>query len=110
MPETITREELQRKLDTGEQFHLIEVLAEKEYQRLHIKGAMHIPFNRIGAEARQRFGKDEEIVVYCMDHDCRASPMAAEKLEELGYTNISVFRGGKQEWSEAGLPTEGEEA
>ena len=46
----IDREELKKKMDNGERFHLIEVLAPKEYERLHIRGAENIPLAQIGRE------------------------------------------------------------
>jgi rhodanese-related sulfurtransferase len=31
---------------------------------------------------------------------------AVRALEQLGYTNVSEYRGGKKEWMEVGLPVE----
>ena len=110
MATTITREALKQKLDQKEPFHLVEVLSEEEFRRLHIPGAFNIPFNRIGTEATRRFHKTDEIILYCMDPQCRASPIAAEKLENLGFMNIAIYSGGKQDWAEGGLPVQGKEA
>ncbi len=106
----IDKETLKQKLDAGEDFHLVEVLAPGEYERLHIKGAENIPFGKVIEKAKQRFSKDDEIIVYCADEDCKASPKAAEKLETFGFTNIKEYPGGKKEWQEAGYPVEGREA
>ncbi len=107
---TIDRDTLKKKLDAGEDFHLVEVLAEKEFNRLHIKGAEHIQFGQIAKEANKRFSKEDVIVVYCADTACKASPIAAEKLDSLGYTNVYDFEGGKKAWQDAGYPMEGAEA
>lgn len=107
---TIDRETLKQKLDNNDDFHLVEVLAEKEFNRLHIKGAEHIQFGEIAKEANQRFDKGDFIVVYCADKECKASPIAAEKLDSLGYTEVYDFEGGKEAWREAGYDMEGEEA
>ena len=32
--------------------------------------------------------------------------IAAQRLSQLGYANVAVYAGGKQEWEEAGLPFE----
>jgi len=32
--------------------------------------------------------------------------MAARELAALGYTNVTDYSGGKQDWLEAGYPTE----
>ena len=34
--------------------------------------------------------------------------IAAKVLEQLGYTNVAVYAGGKQDWQEAGLALERE--
>ena len=107
---TIDRETLKKKLDSNDDLHLVEVLAEKEFKRLHIRGAEHIQFGEIAREAGKRFNKDDEIIVYCADRECKASPTAAEKLDTIGYTNVYDFEGGKKAWQEAGYPMEGEEA
>jgi rhodanese-related sulfurtransferase len=110
MAGTIDRETLKKKLDAGEDFHLVEVLAEKEFERLHIRGAENIPFGKVIEEAKRRFSKNDEVVVYCADEECKASPKAAEKLETFGFTKVKEYPGGKKEWREAGYPMEGTEA
>jgi len=50
--------------------------------------------------------KDEPIVVYCANMRCQNSHQAAEELERLGYGDVSVYAGGKEEWIEAGYPVE----
>ena len=107
MANKISKEKLKQKLDNNnENFHLVEVLKPDSYSKMHIKGAINIPLESIGREAKEKFSTDDEIVVYCSDKDCTASPKAADKLEELGYKNVYHYQGGKKEWSEAGLPTE----
>ena len=107
---TIDRDTLKQKLDAHEDFHLVEVLAEREFNRLHINGAEHIQFGQIAKEANKRFDKEDCIVVYCADTECKASPIAAKKLDTLGYTNVYDFEGGKTAWQEAGYPMQGTEA
>ena len=105
MAKSITREELKDKLDKrDENFHLLEVLAEGPYKAGHIKGAINIPFKRVGSEAKKRFNKDDEIVVYCADAECTASDIAAEKLDSFGFTNVYDYHEGKEDWKEAGYP------
>jgi rhodanese-related sulfurtransferase len=101
----ITKDELKDKLEKGN-IQLIEVLEEEEYNKAHIKGAVNIPLKKIGTEAKQKYNTDDEIVVYCSDYDCTASPTAAKKLDSLGFSNVYDYEGGKKEWKEAGLPME----
>ena len=48
----------------------------------------------------------QEIVVYCASATCRNSHIAAGTLERLGYENVAVYAGGKEDWTAAGLPLE----
>jgi rhodanese-related sulfurtransferase len=54
--------------------------------------------------APQRLPKDKDIIVYCASFECHASPTAARKLEQLGYTRVIDYEGGLQDWKEAGYP------
>jgi rhodanese-related sulfurtransferase len=102
---TIKKEELKQKLEKSN-IKLIEVLDEEAFNREHIKGAINIPLERIGTEAKDRFKQDDEIAVYCSNFDCSASPTAAKKLENLGFKNVYDYEGGKKDWKEAGFPME----
>ncbi|MDZ7794738.1 MAG: rhodanese-like domain-containing protein [Spirochaetia bacterium] len=107
MSHKIDRETLKKKLDSNEDIKLVEVLMPKPFNQAHIKGAINIPLNSIAKEASGRFNKNDEIVVYCADTKCKASPAAAEKLETFGFTNVHDYEGGKKDWMEAGYPVEG---
>jgi rhodanese-related sulfurtransferase len=50
--------------------------------------------------------KGAEIVVYCASKTCQNSRIAANRLAQLGYTNVSVYPGGKREWQDAGHPVD----
>lgn len=106
MMKTITAEELKKKMDSNEAFLLIEVLLPEMYNQWHIPGAINIPADDIKEIAPEKLKKDEEIIVYCRSFTCKASDRAAETLEEMGYENITIFKGGKKEWEEKNFPIE----
>lgn len=106
MAREVNRAELKRKLDQGEDLVLIEVLPPEEYARGHLPHAVNIPLADIGHTARERYGLDKEIIVYCADFACQASPQAAEKLERLGFRNVWDYAAGKADWVEVGYPLE----
>lgn len=85
---------------------LIEVLDEDKFNKSHIKGAINIPLIKISTVARNNFDKDDNLVVYCSDEDCTASPTATKKLKDSGFKNVWDYEGGKKAWKEAGLPME----
>jgi len=104
MTKSITRAELQARLAANPELVLLEALPGKYFNDGHLPGARHFPHD----QARALSGtvvpdKDAEIVVYCASASCQNSHIAARTLAQLGYANVSVYAGGKQDWSEAGL-------
>lgn len=105
--DVISREELKEKIDGGDGFELVEVLAKDEYEKFHLPGAINIPGDRLREQAPERIpDKDREIVVYCASPACQASSRAAKLLTDMGYTSVKDYAGGKQHWREGGLPVE----
>ncbi|EGQ42915.1 MAG: hypothetical protein J07AB43_09040 [Candidatus Nanosalina sp. J07AB43] len=45
-------------------------------------------------------------MVYCLSEDRHASDEAAEKLEEIGFENVSEFIRGLEGWESAGRELE----
>ena len=107
MATKITREELKTKLNRGEDVVLVEALPPRYYEEVHLPGAINIPHDRVD-ELAPEFLSDKlaEIVVYCSNRACQNSPQAARCLTALGYENVRDYEEGKQDWIEAGLPTE----
>jgi rhodanese-related sulfurtransferase len=107
MPKLIDRNTLQAKLAAAAPVVLVEALPEKYYRDWHLPGARHLPHDRVDALAPGVLpDKSAEIVVYCASATCQNSHIAARRLEQFGYANVSVYPGGKQDWQDAGLPVE----
>ena len=51
-------------------------------------------------------GTEKGFVIYCSDDDCGSSEELAYELQDLGFNNILVFKGGWKSWIDAGLATE----
>ena len=107
MYQTIDREELRRRLARANPPVLAEALPEKYWRDWHLPGARHLPHDEVDRLAAAVLpDKTAEIVVYCASRSCQNSHIAAAKLTQLGYENVAVYAGGKQDWSEAGLAVE----
>jgi rhodanese-related sulfurtransferase len=107
MTNEIVREELKAKLDRGDELVLVEALPPRYYEDAHLPGAINIPHDRVD-ELAPTFLPDKgaEIVVYCSNKACQNSSQAARRLAALGYENVRDYEEGKQDWIQAGLPTE----
>ena len=103
--QTITRDELRKKMERGDDFALVEVLPPAAYDKYHLPGAINIPLGEdFESKAEQALrDKNQEIVVYCSDENCSASPTAAKKLLDLGYTRVIDYEFGKLDWLRGGL-------
>ena len=98
----IANEKAREEVDSGEA-KLIDVREPHEWDEAHLEGATHVPqaelLDRISELVPDR---SDRIVLYCRT-DNRSS-RAADALQDLGYENVSVVRGGIVGWQEAGLP------
>ena len=66
MFQTISREDLQSKIERGDKFQLVETLPKTAYDHAHLPGAINLPPDRIEEIAPTLLpDKSAEIVVYC---------------------------------------------
>ena len=92
----ITAEEAKQIMDSEEGYIILDARTQEEYDQGHIPGAIVISHEEIAEKAEEVLtDKDQLILVYCRSG--RRSKIAAEALEELGYTNIKEF-GGIIDW------------
>ena len=104
---TITREELKAALDRGDALVLVETLPPNMFEAAHLPGAINVSRDDVRRLADERIpDKNADIVVYCADLACRSSGQVALTLQALGYTRVREYKGGKQDWVDAGLPVE----
>ena len=111
MLKQIERDELRRRLVGNTRPVLVEALPEKYWRDWHLPGARHLPQDEVERLAATVLpDKSAEIVVYCASRSCQNSHVAAHRLAQLGYENVAVYPGGKQDWMEAGFPVDRGEA
>ena len=106
-------EEVKRKLDNKENFYLIDTLAANSFEARHIPGAKSVPYEPgFAKQFEEHIGapKDAEIITYCASDGCQLSALAANALEEAGYTNVGHYVNGLAGWQNAGYKFEGEAA
>ena len=92
----ISVQELKEKMDNHEDFQLIDVREDFEYETSNIGGTL-IPLGGILIEAA-RVEKDKPVVVMCRSG--KRSAAAIMQLEQQGYTNLYNLRGGILAWAE----------
>jgi rhodanese-related sulfurtransferase len=102
---TIDREALREKLARhDDHFKLVMSLSDWDFQRKRIPGSIHFDSNEAMLEALK---KEDDIVLYCTNVDCRKSIAAYHLLVDHGYARVHRYAAGINDWEEAGLPLEG---
>ena len=105
MAKTITVEDFRRLRESGAAHAPIDVREPAEYNLSHIPNVYSLP--RRWLEFRMRaFVPFLGTPVVVVDDDGRRSELAAATIEHLGYTNVSVLRGGTNRWAADDQPTE----
>ena len=65
-----------------------------------IPGAIHLDRGRIESKVEAAIPRDATVVLYCADGN--RSALAAETLEQMGYTDVVSLDSGFRGWVEAG--------
>lgn len=110
-PENITGELAKNLYDLNALF--IDARSKAEYDSVHIKGAINIPYEEFiikplpeKRSIMKKYNRDGLIVVYCKGDKCEVSIDLAYDFARLGFTSVSIYRGGIKEWKEKGHPVE----
>lgn len=93
----ITQEEAKEMMKKDDGHLIVDVRRQDEYDEGHIPDAVCIPNESIGTEQPEKPPDKEQIIlIYCRSG--RRSKQAAQKLADIGYTNIYEF-GGIIDWT-----------
>lgn len=102
----ISPSDVNSKIENKDNFKLLDVREDYEYEESHIKDTLLLSVNKINQEELDKLGlkKDDEIVVYCRSG--KRSAKAYEILKSMGYTNVKSMGGGLVHWDEDSYPVE----
>lgn len=91
--------------EAGDDFVLVDVREDNEWQAGHAAGATHLGKGIIERDIESKVpDKGKKLVLYCGGGF--RSALAAEALQKMGYTKAISLDGGWRAWQQAGLPTE----
>ena len=98
--------EVLARLARNESFHLVDVREDHEFAKDHARGAGHLRKGIIERDIETVIPeKETSIVLYCGGGF--RSVLAADALQQMGYTNVVSMDGGIKAWRAAGRPLEG---
>src|SRR5687768_9269596 len=98
-------EEIKARIDGGDQFYLIDVREQSEWDRGRIPGANWLGRGILESQVERAIPDiDADIVLYCGAGG--RSALAADSLRQMGYTNVTSMDGGFGGWTRAGYPVQ----
>ena len=85
----------------------VDARTEEYYIEGHIpKAVCNDNLDSLITKIDKRVAIDDGFVVYCSDDDCGSSEELAYLLQEQGFSNIYLFKGGWKQWIDNNLPIE----
>ncbi len=101
----ITVEAVRLSREAGEAFRLIDVREDSEWTAGHAADSVHLGKGILERDIEEAVpDKSARLVLYCGGGF--RSALAADTLQQMGYTNVFSLAGGWRAWNEAGLPIE----
>jgi len=101
----VTVAETRDRLQENPEPKLIDVREDKEWHEAHATGSIHLGKGIIERDIEATVpDKAAELILYCGGG--YRSALAADVLQNMGYTNVFSMAGGWKAWKESGAPTE----
>jgi glyoxylase-like metal-dependent hydrolase (beta-lactamase superfamily II) len=103
MVKNITAEQLAGKIDSGEQFTLVDTRPEDSFEAWHVRDAANVPYDPDEGLSEAQLNEvnalvDGRPVVAICGKGLTSTPFAFD-LDEHGYDDVSVVTGGMEAWS-----------
>lgn len=95
-PDTISNEELEKKLNANEPVAVLDVREEAEFAFCHIPNAVNIPLGELEKRLSE-LDSEKEILVICRTGS--RSDLASQKLAENGFRNVRNVIPGMSQWT-----------
>lgn len=100
----VTVEQTRKRMDADPKVKLLDVREDNEWQSGHAAKAEHLGKGIIERDIEKMVpDKSAELILYCGGG--YRSALAADVLQQMGYTNVFSMAGGWKAWKDSGAPT-----
>jgi rhodanese-related sulfurtransferase len=96
-------DEYRARVAQGEKFVLVDVREDREWDKGHLPGAIHMSKGVIERDIESTL-PDKSLPIVCYCGGGFRSALACDNLQKMGYTNVTSLDGGFRGWSGKGLP------
>lgn len=101
----VTVAETRERIKGNNGVRLIDVREDNEWQLARAAGSIHLGKGIIERDIEERVpDKATEVILYCGGGF--RSALAADVLQQMGYTNVFSMAGGWKAWQESGSPVD----
>lgn len=100
-----TVHDVKKRGDEGEEFYLIDVREDREFDAGRIPGAKHLGKGIIERDIEQTIPDSSSLLILYCGGGFR-SALAADNLQKMGYTQVISMDGGFSGWKAAGFEIE----
>ncbi len=100
---SISPEQAKEMIGKDKDVYILDVRTEKEYDKVHLKGANLIPIQELN-ENIQKIPKDKKVIIHCAKG--KRSEKAYDILKDKGLKELYHLEGGIRKWQEKGYPVE----
>lgn len=101
----VSVEETRSRIASNQNARLIDVREDNEWDAGHAAGAEHLGKGVIERDIESQVpDKSTELILYCGGG--YRSALAADVLQQMGYTNVYSMAGGWKAWKESDAPVE----
>ena len=102
----VSVDETQQRMQSDKGVRLIDVREDNEWEAGHAAGSSHLGKGIIERDIEATVpDKATEVILYCGGG--YRSALAADVLQQMGYTNVFSMAGGWKAWKDSGAPVEG---
>ena len=102
----VTVAETRERMDDDDRVRLIDVREDNEWELGRAAGSIHLAKGIIERDIEAGVpDKATEVILYCGGGF--RSALAADVLQQMGYTNVYSMAGGWKAWQESGSPVDG---
>ncbi|MCH9653874.1 MAG: sulfurtransferase [Planctomycetes bacterium] len=100
-----TVQDVKKRREQGEEFHLIDVREDHEFHLGRIPGALHLGKGIIERDVESKIPDSTALLILYCGGGFR-SALAADNLQKMGYTQVISMDGGFSGWKAAGYEIE----
>ena len=101
----VSAADVRQMRERGEDVAIIDVREDREWNLGHVPAAVHMSRGTLEQKIERVVPRDRKVVLYCGGGS--RSALAADVLQQMGYSNVASMAGGFRGWVDSGGDVEG---